>query len=226
MKSLKILFILLLCIIALTAPVHAQWKGTWKAQLKNKDTFSIHNLSPVDERVCWASTINFGFNDSLWVYNTSNKNIFYKTIDGGKTWQQGTIPIQDAHNSDKIVALSDKIAWSMFMGGSNKLFKTSDGGKTWVNIPTPLSQTESFLNEAHFWSLARGILIGDPRNGYFEIYQTFTGGQAWQRISESSIPSPLPDEFGLETLLVFEGNSCYFATTKGRVFASDRKSVV
>ncbi len=105
-------------------------------------------------------------------------------------------------------------------GNSNKLFKTSDGGKTWINIPTPLSQTESFLNEAHFWSLARGILIGDPRDGYFEIYQTFTGGQAWQRISESSIPSPLPDEFGIEFLLVFEGNSCYFATTKGRVFTS------
>lgn len=115
MRISKILVIVLLCIIALTTPIHAQWKGTWKAQFKNDDTLSIHNLSPVNERVCWASTINFGFNDSLWIYNTSNKNIFYKTIDGGKTWQKGTIPVQDAHNSDKIIALSDKVAWSMFM---------------------------------------------------------------------------------------------------------------
>ena len=220
MKSFKILFILLLCIIASIDPIYAQWKGEWKAQLKNNDTFSIHELNPVNERVCWASTINWGFDDSLWIYKASNTSIFYKTIDGGKTWEKGIIPFYGTYLSNKIVPLNDKVAWAIFSGICNKLFKTNDGGKTWVEVSTPLSQTESFLNDAHFWSTTRGILIGDPRDGYFEIYYTMNGGQIWQRIPKSAIPPILPDEIGLEMHFVVFGNTCYFRTNKGRIFAS------
>lgn len=211
---------LLLSVIALTAPIHAQWKGKWQAQLKNNDTFSIHELYPVNERICWASTINWGFNDSLWIYNATNKNIFYKTIDGGKTWEKGTIPFNGTHLINKIVALNDKVAWVMFSGTCTKLFKTNDGGKTWIEMPTPFSQTESFLNDMHFWSNTSGILIGDPRDGYFEIYFTLNGGQIWQRIRESAMPPILTDEIGLEMQFNVFGNTCYFRTNKGRVFAS------
>ncbi len=220
MKTLKTLFTLLLSVIALTGNLNAQWKGKWQAQLKNNDTLTIHEFSPVNERVCWASTINFGFNDSLWIYNASNTNTFYKTIDGGKTWEKGTIPFYGTHLINKIVALNDKVAWSMFSGTCNKLFKTNDGGKTWVDMPTPLSQTESFLNDMYFWSQTNGILIGDPRDGYFEIYRTISGGKFWQRIPESAFPPLLPDEIGLESQFKVLGNTCYFRSNKGRIFVT------
>ena len=220
MRISKILISLLLCVMAMTENLHAQWKGKWQAQLKNNDTFSIHEFYPVNERICWTSTINFGFNDSLWIYNASNTSTFYKTIDGGKTWERGTIPFKGTHLSNKIVALNDKVAWAIFAGICNKLFKTNDGGKTWVEMSTPLSQSESFLNDAHFWSSTSGILIGDPRDGYFEIYITLNAGQVWQRIPESAMSPILPDEIGLEMQFNVFGNSCYFRTSKGRIFAS------
>jgi len=70
-----------------------------------------------------------------------------------------------------------------------------------------------------------GVAVGDPRDGYFEIYATIDGGNGWTRIPQGNIPAPLPTEFGLipGPSSCARGDTIWFGTYAdegGRVFRS------
>jgi hypothetical protein len=66
--------------------------------------------------------------------------------------------------------------------------------------------------------------MGDPRNGYFEIYTTIDGGTTWTRIPQANISTSLTNEYGVSNGYSAYGDKVWFNTnTEGRIFySSDR----
>ena len=67
--------------------------------------------------------------------------------------------------------------------------------------------------------------MGDPQNGYFEMYTTNDGGQNWTRVPPQNIPSIYAQEYGYSLKFEARDNSVWFGTNKGRLFKSDDKGL-
>jgi photosystem II stability/assembly factor-like uncharacterized protein len=194
---------------------------TWKAQtLPGSDSLSINDISIVNDTVAWAGTWNLDIADSSWNYNATGR--VYRTINGGTTWTASTLPGTDGQDISNIVGLDANTAFASvydFKLG-NFVYKTANGGTTWTNAGVPLSPDSSFVDFVHFFSPARAMVMGDPRNGYFEIYQTGNAGTTWVRVPRSSMPDPEPGEFGFQNIYTTQGLNVWFGTSTGRLFRS------
>lgn len=183
----------------------------------------IQNISAVDELTVWASA-----------YDASESNgqcmDFSRTIDGGESWQAGTVNIakNESYTISSISAVSALEAWasvfvcvnsSTLTGG--KIAHTTNGGQTWTVQPSATFNGKSaFPNAVHFWDSRTGVCIGDPNGGYFEIYTTTDGGNQWTRVPSSRIPASKRDETGIIGSFAVCGNTVFFGTSAGRLFRS------
>ena len=215
MKNIyKILFFSLF----LAGNAHAQ---TWKAQtLPGSDSLSIADISIVNDTVAWAGCWNLDIADSSWNYNATGR--VYRTINGGTTWTASTLPGTSGQDISNIVGLDANTAFASvydFLIG-NFVYKTTNGGTIWTNAGVPLSPDSSFVDFVHFFSPARAMVLGDPRNGYFEIYQTGNAGQTWVRVPRANIPDPEAGEFGYQNGYTTQGLNVWFSTSTGRIFRS------
>src|SRR5207247_10405784 len=66
-----------------------------------------------------------------WVSGT--KGTFGRTVDGGKTWQAGTVPDAEKLDFRDVKAFDDKTAYllSIGPGEDSRIYKTLDRAKTW-----------------------------------------------------------------------------------------------
>ena len=193
---------------------------TWKAQtLPGSDSLSVCDFSVVNDTVAWAATWNLDIADSSWNYNATGR--VYRTINGGTTWTARTLP-GSGQSISNIVGLDANTAFASVYdyAQGNFVYKTTDGGATWTNAGVPLSPDSSYVDFVHFFSPARAMVVGDPRNGYFEIYQTGNAGQVWARVSRANIPDPEAGEFAFQNLYSTQGLNVWFATSTGRLFRS------
>ena len=62
--------------------------------------------------------------------------------------------------------------------------------------------------------------MGDPVDGYFEIYTTTNGGVNWVRVPSSNIPAPLTGETGVVDWHAYYNDSYWFSTSSQRIFRS------
>ncbi len=110
---------------------------TFKPVFDNHGVYSIGCLAmdPSNSNVVWAGT---GENNHQRALGYGNG--VYKTIDGGKSWENmglkesrqiGEILI-DPRNSDIVYVAAEGSAWGP--GGDRGLYKTTDGGKTWDKV--------------------------------------------------------------------------------------------
>lgn len=141
----------------------------------------------------------------------------YRSEDGGKSWQQVTLPIPPAQSDLELQAGMGKYApvaavpqmWSrndgVFVGryynnlqippGSPTeipvaefLFYTHDGGKTWTYSRSPARTGHPFFLDSNTgWYLGKSD--PDPEAST-QLYQTTDGGQTWSQIL-SDCPLPL-----------------------------------
>jgi photosystem II stability/assembly factor-like uncharacterized protein len=134
------------------------------------DLRGIHN---VGNGVAWAS---------------GTRGTILRTEDGGYVWQTCSIP-PGAEKLDfrgiQAFDANTAIVMSSGPGDQSRLYKTTDGCHTWKLIFTN-------PDKDGFWDAIKanrtgGLLIGDPVNGRFVIYESKDSNlEIWDRIGEKS----------------------------------------
>ena len=108
-------------------------------------------------------------------------------------------------------------------GQASRVYRTTDGGETWDETVRAEDPAQFFDCMAMFDD-QRGLIMGDPVDGKFQILITSDGGQTWTYAPESGMPDALEGEFGFAasgTCLNATGKKAWFATGGGaeaRVF--------
>lgn len=197
-------------------------RGDWVEQASGFTTGGrgINYISIVNENISWAQGYD-GFNPS------SPCQDFTRTIDGGTTWTPGTIPGIPDLKFSMIDALDANTTWACMLAASSPgpqgIYKTSDGGATWQRQATAAfnsSTTVSYPDCVHFFDANIGWCLGDPRDGYFEMYTTNDSGINWTRVPSANIPPPLNGEYGVTGYSTAINSTLWFGTSRGRVYKS------
>jgi PKD repeat protein len=178
----------------------------------------INSMCAADQQVVWATAYD--------VKGLSTVNEVTRTTDGGTTWQTAFIPNSEGLFKASVYALNADRAWvvAYLQSGSNPqgIYATTDGGITWAHQSTAIFDINlgGFPNMVYFWDASTGVCMGDPTNGYFEIYTTGDGGNNWNRVSQADIPDPLPGEYGFIDGYTATWNTLRFTTNMGRLYST------
>jgi len=201
MKTIQILFFLILPIVGVKAQYNYEWE---RHDINSKS--SIRGLHAVNKDVVWVG---------------GSSGLVAKTINGGEKWELITIPgagmldFRDVHAFDENTAL----IMSAGAGQKSKIYKTIDGGKSW-KVVHGNTYKDGFFNGMDFWDKKNGILAGDPVNGYLYIATTTDGGDSWVKVDGYAIPEIEYQEFGFAasgTHISTTGDSSACIGTGGRV---------
>jgi photosystem II stability/assembly factor-like uncharacterized protein len=182
---------------------------TWTPVFDNEGSYSIGCLAldAKNPSVLWVGT---GENNSQ--RSVSFGDGVYRTLDGGKTWQNlglkdsehiGKIII-DPRDSNVVYVAAQGPLWRP--GGDRGLYKTTDGGKTWERILHVSDDTG--INEVHFdprdpdvlyasayqrrrhvWTL----INGGPESA---VYKSTDSGATWRKLT-NGIPEEDKGRIGL-----------------------------
>jgi len=181
------------------------------------------------------SEIRYAHNNPnvIWGYGQDGSGagadirVFTKSSDGGLTWSSGAINVGNTTlimggitaltGTSAVVAVCPAVG-STAQGG---IFKTTNSGSTWVKqTSAAFNSADSFSNIVYFWDDQTGFCQGDPAGGYFEIYTTTNGGDAWTRLPSANIAPMLEGEYAYTRCLTVTGNTVWFGTNKGRMYKS------
>jgi len=157
-------------------------------------TASFRGIDSVDGTVAWAS---------------GTEGTVLRTTDAGQHWTKCAVPDGDKDGATLdfrgVQAWDAQTAIVMASGPGEKsrLYKTIDGCKTWVllfkNPDAPDGFFDSFLfpkvQNIAKGSDGFGLILGDPVNGSFALYETRDHGAKWDRILNEKLNS-LPKDSG------------------------------
>ena len=183
---------------------------------------AVGSISIVNENLTW---LNMQCADP-----TCTLRRYAKTINGGTTWTTGTVDLGPDFSNlviSNIHGVSEAIAFAAVYSMSSAItpggvWKTSDGGASWIRQPSASYNSDSsFTNLVYFWDADNGLTMGDPANGYFEIYTTSDGGTNWSRVPANPALIPLDgSEYGLTNNFTVSGNTIWTGTSEGRILKS------
>jgi len=207
--------------------MRAQHADNWELQNLGLSAYprAADAISIVDENTVWVSIV-----DGTTGSGGPNTTEFYRTTDGGATWN-GQAVVDDSNSGiANICAVNANVAWASIYdaadGATQGVFKTTDGGANWVKQSTAVyGDGASFINIVHFFNENDGVCQGDPVDGYFEVYTTSDGGAQWTRVPQANIPDPIADEYGTVGYFTTYEDVIWFTTTKGRIFKSTDKGL-
>jgi len=225
--AVALAFMLPVAAMAPKAPVYRATQGPhalsaeWVEQATGFSTPSrgINFVSAVNENVVWAAAYD-------GTSPTAPCNEYTMTTDGGTTWTPGAINGGDGLTESMIIAIDANTAWipTWFNGGPGVqgIYYTSNGGASWTRQTTAIFDVNlgAFPDCIHFWDANHGWCLGDPTDGYFEIYTTTDGGTTWARVPSANIPAPLANEWGVVGYYSVVGDNIWFGTNVGRVYHS------
>jgi len=176
-----------------------------------------HRSSAVNEEVLWIT-----------IWTEEYHNCICRTSDGGNTWHHDSVDVAPGGSRiTGISAIDASTAWVSMTDPSGSttggIFKTTDGGSTWQHQSSAFPGSGGFVNDVHFFDANNGLCMGDPNDGYFEIYTTTNGGEHWSRVPSQMIPAPDVAEVGTPNRTAYQGDSYWFGTyapgySGGRVF--------
>ncbi len=178
----------------------------------------------VDANVAWA----IGYDG---INTANNVQLFSKTDDAGLTWTAGSIDLGDSDLGIADISGVDAnvafvAAYPRLAGQQGGIWKTIDAGVTWTQqTSATFNNATSFPNIVHYFDANNGLAIGDPANGYWEIYSSNNGGATYTRIPSASLPAPLTNEFGYLAQFAHLGDNIWFTTSAGRIIHSANRGI-
>ena len=227
--------LLFLGLLGYASSLHAQTTpnlGPWvQVNTVNSGAFApgyrIDHVNTVSPNVAWAVAQEIG---------TTNSNAFFVTKNAaGTEFDFGSINAPNGSQTfvaGNISGISNQVAvaatYSATAGGG-EILRTTNAGISWTKVSTAnqfVASQGGFLNFIHMFDANVGVAMGDPTNGSFEILRTTNGGVTWTRNAASTMPTPLPNEYGLVHSFFASGNTIWFgggssvATSQVRIFKS------
>lgn len=167
-------------------------------------TNSLIAVSPVNDRIVWASGRN---------------GTFDVTTDGGKTWKAGVVKGAETLELRDVQGISATTAYVLSIGpepGDFRIYKTEDGGANWA-VQFRNQVYGAFYDCFAFWTPERAIAVSDSVNGMFPNLRT-DDGKTWESISKN-MPAALQGEGSFAssgTCIAKEGKSdAWVATGNG-----------
>ena len=163
---------------------------TW-TQIGLEDSWSIGEIAidPKNPDIVMVAVLGH-----LW---SKNKNRgLYKTINGGKTWQQVLYKDESTGANDIVIAPANpKIMyasmWEVYPGVSGKnsgVYRSKNGGKTWTpcvdGLPSGalvgrIGLTVSHTNPLKAYAFVDNL--NNPEGQTAELYKTIDGGVTWSK---------------------------------------------
>jgi photosystem II stability/assembly factor-like uncharacterized protein len=196
------------------------------------DTLGFYEMSLPDKNTVWAVCYDgkFGLLSGRPVLS------FTRTTNGGATWTPGKMGNDQTLRFSNISAIDGQEAWVAMhkmdystiptlgfvgFGKGGGIFHTSDEGVTWEHTnPGELFDNNSTPEFVYFKDKNHGIAMGDPNQGYWEIYLTNNKGKKWKRVPSGDLPAALANETGWISGYAAIGNTIWFGTSAGRMYKS------
>jgi photosystem II stability/assembly factor-like uncharacterized protein len=133
-------------------------------------TNRLQAISPVSERVVWASGVA-----GTWAI----------TKNGGRTWESHVMAGAETLQFRDVQGISDKVAYllSAGVGTDSRIYKTEDGGQSWT-LQFQNQDPNGFYDCLAFWTPQRGVTMGDAVSGRFPVLRT-KDGEFWEDIGNN-----------------------------------------
>jgi len=152
-------------------PAATSPSSPWKMQ-ESGTTAGLRGIYSVDGKVVWAS---------------GTGGTVLRTVDGGEHWTKCAVP--DAATDGATLDFRGVQAWDATTaivmasgpGEKSRLYKTSDGCGSWTLLFKNPDSPEGFFDCIWMHPSGAGILLGDPVQNKFVVFETEDGGKTWHR---------------------------------------------
>lgn len=219
----------LLLLTCLLSAIYTQAQDYWTEYATSQPVANtgMTSISIVDDNVTWL-------NMSCGTIGCTPIRRYSKTIDGGMYWQTAAIDLGSNSANLKIgniSGVSEMVAYAAVQptssGAIGGIWQTTDGGTTWARQASAnFSDPASFVSLVHFWNANDGVAIGDPVDGYYEIYTTANGGNLWARVALAPALIPIDgEEYLVTNNFTVTGNTIWAMTDYGRLLKSTDKGL-
>ena len=172
---------------------------------------SFRGLSVVNQKVVWVS---------------GTGGTVLRTIDGGKNWENISVPNMEKIDFRDVEGFNKNIAIVMGIASPARFYKTTDGGQNWKLVYFD-DREGVFFDGMSFWNKNDGIAFSDPVDGQHLLIRTTDGGNTWHEIPKEGFPHKLNPEFGFAasgTGIPVQGRKTVWlgmGGVKSRVFKSE-----
>lgn len=195
---------LVLLVAGCQAPAQAPWPALARETQSSGTGALLQAVSAVSSEVVWVS---------------GQRGTWARTLDGGRTWQAGSVPGGDTLQFRDVYAASADTAWLLSAGSGDlsRIYRTTDGGATW-SLQFRNTEPAAFYDCMDFWDGKRGLVFGDEVNGRMMVLET-TDGEHWSLMPRERLPAPLAGEGGFAAsgtcLLTAPGGRAWIGTGNG-----------
>ncbi len=179
----------------------------WAKEVVGPNLARTTNGGGLWETVDIGSSENLG---GLWFispevgYAVGEHYSFFKTVNGGDSWQESNLGIEDA-NVNSIFFIDELNGF--ICGGYGFFYKTNDGGLTWNDVGLP-----GYVNykDIHFSDENNGWIIN--YSGY--VYHTNDGGNTWEQSGLSGVS-------GLDDIFFLDNEKGFITSLDGLIMMTD-----